>query len=97
MQRYTSNIDNDFVVNPYYAFTYERKKGRVQRTTPLSVELDQERSVCGIRHQKQPSLALVPEVALAASIVHSQSLLKALSLLPPLTFVVVAPYKLAAW
>ena len=41
MQRYTSNIDNDFVVNPYYAFTYERKKGRVQRTTPLSVELDQ--------------------------------------------------------
>ena len=100
MQRYTSNIDNDFVVNPYYAFTYERKKGRVQRTTPLSVELDQQRSICGIRHQKQPSLALVPEVALAASIVHSQSLLKALSLLPPpstLTFVVVAPYKLAAW
>jgi hypothetical protein len=77
------NIDNHFVVNPYYAFTYERKKGRVQRTTPLSVELDQQRSICGIRHRKQPSLALVPEVASAASIAHSQSLLKALSLLPP--------------
>jgi hypothetical protein len=44
------NIGNHFVaVNPYYALTYERKKSEVQRSTPLSLEFDQQRPIRRVR------------------------------------------------
>ena len=76
------NIDNYFVVvDPYYAFTYVKKVEFSARLHYLWNSINNHPFAgFGI---KSSGASPWPEATLAVSIAHSQSLLKALSLLPP--------------